>query len=190
MFTSRTFVLTEPSLEPVTLAEVKASQRIDDTRFDAIIPGLISAARAIAEHEAKRHFMQQVVRTELWDWPQYDQALPVYSPTAAAVTYWNGASWVALAGGGYVYFGLGSGTGLTAALNATWPLLPDIAGGPRVRIDLTVGETDAAAVKPCLKTYINALVGQMLQSPDLSAAAVADAHPLLARLLDPVRIWA
>lgn len=185
------YLLTAPTAEPVTVAEVKASARIDDDRFDDIIPGLIAAARAVAEQETGRQLVEQTWRIELTDWPASDEALPVHRASAAAVSYWDGSAFVSLSGGAFVFFALGNGTALVPNLSTSWPSLGSIAGGPRVRIDLTAGVAtgSASTVPEGIKVFIKALVGQMIQTPDLSAAGAVEAHPLLARLLDPWRLW-
>lgn len=185
------YLLTPPSVEPVELDDVKLALRIDGTEFDALLPALISGARQVAEQETGRAFIAQTWRTELADWPADTDVLPVYRPSACAVTYWDGAAFVALAGAGYVYAPSGRGTVLAPALGASWPTLGDIAIGPRVRIDLTAGlaAASAADVPECVKRYITALVGQLVQAPDLPASQAAAAHPLLARLLDSQRLY-
>ena len=60
-----------------------------------------------------------------------------------------------------------------------------------MRIDLTAGLAPASAyATPAgVRTFITALVGQMIQTPDLTAAQALQAHPLLQRLLDPWRVY-
>lgn len=185
------YLLTAPTVEPVDSDDVKAALRIDGTEFDALLPGLISSARQVAEQETGRAFVTQVWRAELDDWPEADDLIPVYRPTACSIGYWNGSAFVTLSGSGYVYAPSGRGTVLAPALTTSWPDLGDIAIGPRVRIDLTSGvANDAVATLPaCIGTYITALVGQMIQAPDLTAQQAAQAHPLLARLLDSQRLY-
>ena len=187
-------LLTPPASAPVTPAEAKLALRIDDTQYDALLPGLLLAATDVAQQETGRLFIEQAWRIELADWPASTDVLPLYRPTAAAVSYWNGSSWVALSGSAFA-FGpdavTGNGTVIAPALNTSWPALGDIAIGPRVRIDLSAGvaAADAAQVPSGVRTFITALVGQMIQSPELSASATVQAHPLLARLLDPWRLY-
>lgn len=50
-------VVTEPSVEPVTLAEAKTFLRVSDTTDDALITSLITAARARAESYTRRTFV-------------------------------------------------------------------------------------------------------------------------------------
>jgi uncharacterized phiE125 gp8 family phage protein len=181
--------LTPPTFEPVTVDQARDALRIDDDRFDVVLPGLISAAREQAEQITGRQFVQQVKRTELPDWPAVDDVIHVYRPTTAAVSYWNGNAWVVLATNAYVYApdaATGLGTSLAPALNTSWPTLGDVAIGPRVRVDLTAGQTTAVDTPPAVQTFIIALVGQMIQSPELSAKDAAS--PLLSGLLDPWRV--
>ena len=186
-------LLTPPAVEPVSVSDCKAALRIDDTRFDALLPGLISAARAVAEQETGRQLVEQTWRAELADWPDDTDVIAVHRATACAITYWDGDSWETLASG-FVYAPdqvTGNGTCLAPALGSSWPGLGSVALGPRVRIDLTAGlaNADAAQVPAGIKTFITALVGQLIQSPELTATAAVQAHPLLARLLDPWRLY-
>lgn len=187
-------LLTQPTVEPVTLAEAKPALRLDDDRFDALLPGLISAARQLAEQETGRLFVAQTWRAELSDWPAADEPLHVYRPTAVAITYWNGSTWASLASNLYAYAAddIGSGTVFAPALTTTWPTLGAIAIGPRVRIDLTAGlpADQADQVPAAVKAFITAVAGQLIQSPDLTATQAMQAHPLLSRLLDPWRLYA
>lgn len=187
-------LLTPPTVEPVTVDDCRLALRIDDSRFDALLPGLISASRAVAEQVTGRQLVQQTWRTELADWPLSTDVIHVHQATACAITYWDGAAWVSLAGGAYAYGPdtTGAGTVLAPALSSTgWPTLGEIAIGPRVRIDLTAGLAPASAddVPAGIQTFIVALVGQLVQTPDLTATQAVQAHPLLARLLDPWRLY-
>lgn len=183
--------LTPPTVEPVEIDDAKLALRIDGTEFDAVLPGLIAAARQVAEQETGRAFVEQTWRAELDDWPTTDDEIRVYRPSACAVTYWDGAAWVALAGADYVFAGINAGTRLAPALGTDWPALGDIALGPRVRIDLTAGvpADETASVPDAVATFITALVGQLIQSPQLTAVQAVQAHPLLARLLDDQRLY-
>jgi len=178
-------LLTAPTAEPVTLDEAKLAARIGgSTAFDALVPGLIVAARQLAEQQTGRQLMAQTWRTELTDWPAADHVLHVHQATAAAVSYWNGSAWVTMAGGAFVAFALGNGTALAPALTTSWPTLGDIAGGPRVRIDLTAGATDAADVPECVKLYIKACVAYAIENPTDPAPPAG-----LAFLLDSARVY-
>ena len=185
------YLLTPPAAEPVDVDDCKLALRIDGTEFDVLLPGLIAAARQVAEQETGRAFIAQTWRAELDDWPTEADEIRVYRPTACAVTYWDGGAWVALAGSEYVFAAINAGTRLAPALNTSWPTLGDIALGPRVRIDLTAGAAPASAdtVPECVRQYITALVGQMIQMPSLSSSQAAQANPLLRTLLESQRVY-
>jgi len=73
---------------------------------------------------------------------------------------------------------------------ATWPTLPDRAG-PRVRIDITCGYGDAAAVPTSLKLWIRAHVVAYLNDPAaLITGTIVTINPRLSGLLDPHRVYA
>lgn len=59
------------------LTFVKAWCRVDDTRFDAILPSMIAAAVALAEHETGRNYTTEE-----------DMPDPVQTWCAAHVAYW------------------------------------------------------------------------------------------------------
>lgn len=179
-------LLAPPSGEPVSLADAKLAARVDGTAFDSIIPGLISSARRIAQQETGLLFGSQTWRIEAADWPLSTDVLPIYRPTALAVTYWNGTTYATLSAPSYVFGVVDCGFSLAAALNTSLPALADIAVGPRVRIDATAGET----ADECVKTYIKAMVAFWLRNPEAAQAGNLQAAPFLSNLLDPVRTFA
>ena len=184
-------LLTAPTAEPVTLAEAKLAARIGDTdAFDLVVPGLIVAARQMAEQQTGQLFMQQTWRAELVDWPAATDVLHVYRASAAVVTYWTGTAWASLSGASYMFDALGSGTALAPVTGGAWPALVDKPVGPRVRVDLTAGATSAAAVPECVKLYIKALVAWWIDNPSAGTPGSLQEAPFLRALLDPVRLWA
>ena len=183
------YLLTAPTLEPVTLAEAKLAARIDYDAFDAMVPGLITAARQLAEQETGWRFIAQTWRTELMDWPAATDVLPVHQATAATITYWDGSAWDSLSSAAYAFGDQDNGTALAPATGSSWPTLGDKPVGSRVRIDLTAGAADAAAVPECVKLYIKALVAWWVENPSAGAPDNLQEAPFLRALLDPVRLW-
>ena len=59
----------EPAVEPVSLADAKAHLRVTHDADDALIEGLVSAARSHVEREAGLALIEQVWRLYLDDWP-------------------------------------------------------------------------------------------------------------------------
>nr|CAD6610872.1 bacteriophage protein [Rhizobium sp. Khangiran2] len=61
--------ITPPIAEPLTLAEVRAHLRLDDTQEDALLSSLIATAREHLERETGLCLMAQAWRLYLDDWP-------------------------------------------------------------------------------------------------------------------------
>ena len=182
---------TPTSTEPVTLAEAKQAARISDTSdFDEMIPGLITAARQIAEQETGRELVRKTRRSTFADWPAADLVLPVYAAESAAISYWGPSGWTALDSGAFAFYELGTGTGIAPAIGGSWPALAPVAGGPRVRVDVTAGPTDPTTAEACIKQYIKALVAWWIENPGAVAQGNMQPAPYLRNLLDPVRLWA
>lgn len=69
----------EPAVEPVTLAEVKAHLRLDSDSDDALLNGLIHAAREDVERMAGIALVEQRWRLVLDDWPRAGRvAIPLH----------------------------------------------------------------------------------------------------------------
>jgi len=62
-------VITEPTIEPVTIEEAKLAIGIDDDEDDVRIEGLIQAARIFAEDFCDLRIMSQVVERSYDHWP-------------------------------------------------------------------------------------------------------------------------
>lgn len=185
----QSILLTPPTLEPVTVADAKVAARLDGAHWDAIVADAIAGARQVAEHQTGLHFMEQIWRVELTDWPAADQVLRFYRPTAVAVSYWNGSTWAELDAAAFVAPAQDRGFVLASALGTSWPTLGEVAAGPRVRVDVTVGATDTAAVPPAAVSFIKAMVAVLASDPTLTALDAMGTKPTLPRLLDPIRLY-
>lgn len=187
--------------EPVTLADAKVAARVDNdlpggatSSLDAFITGAISTARAQAEQITGRRYRLCVLRAQYTDWPAADEAIHVHQPSACAISYWNGTAWVSLSTSAYAYYPLDpGGTGIAPAYGTSWPTLGNIAGGPRVRVDLTAGPTGSDTDVPmseCVKTYIKACVAGWVNNGDYHSPQQLVPNDLLAGVLDSERLWA
>jgi hypothetical protein len=58
-------VITQPAIEPITLAEVKLFAKIDNNDEDPLLQNLISAARETAEKFTRKSFITQTIRLTL-----------------------------------------------------------------------------------------------------------------------------
>ena len=89
-------VSVEPTLEPVSLAEMKDWLRIDHTSDDDLISGLVASARKEVENLTRRSFINRTLIQTQPDFPACDtlvlRASPVSSVTTVAYTDQNGDS--------------------------------------------------------------------------------------------------
>lgn len=163
-------LITGPTLEPVTTAEVKSSARVDDAAYDTQATLAIAAMRSQAEARTARCLITQTMELILDDFPagEIDLILPdVQEILTVKYIDTNGAEQT-LSDTNYV---LGEDS-INAALywlypkqNVAWPAT--LASANAVRIQFKAGYGDAAADVPHdIRQWIIANAVQILQSPD------------------------
>jgi uncharacterized phiE125 gp8 family phage protein len=181
-------LVTPPAQEPLDLATAKLWARIDGTALDPLIPGMIVAARQIAEQETGARLITQTWRQELDDWPAFLDTFALFPVQSVDLSYWNGSAWTALAGqavsvrdkfGVHVRQTVG---GAYAPLVATT--------GPRVRADFVVGYgDDATDVPQAIRQFIAAHVAYWVRNPEAALDRAMSPSPFLSALLDPFRTY-
>ena len=72
----RFYVYTAPSVEPITVSEVKTFARIDGSDEDTLIGTFITAARQACEQFLRRAILEQTIRCKFDFWPDYPIELP------------------------------------------------------------------------------------------------------------------
>lgn len=173
-----TQTITAVGPEPVTVAEVKVSARIDDdiTELDGQIQTLITSTRLTAEHECERNFLPHTLQLGFSSWPS--GVLPVAPITElVGVEALDGTGWAAVEG-----FSLVQTIGGTLAVPfKDLPALPAIEG-ERVRVTVKVGCPEN------VRSYIIAMTVHQLTTA--SAARPTNPPAYLAGLLDRERNWA
>lgn len=80
------FLVTAPTAEPVTLAQVKLHLRVDDSVEDALLTGLIRAAREHVETVTQRALMTQTWDLKLDAFPCDGAAIEIPKPPTQSVT--------------------------------------------------------------------------------------------------------
>ena len=173
-------VVTEPTIEPVTLAEAKAVLGISHTDDDTLITAYIEAARRFAEAYTDLHIMTQVLDWTLEGWNAYTFNLDVwplqsidsikYDDTSSPITEQT----------------LTANTDYYATIALAGGVVESIGGWPStttrpapIRIRMTAGYADTAAspidlrdgVPEGLKTGIKLYVKFLYNSDPCSEAA-------------------
>lgn len=183
-------LLTAPTAEPVTLDQAKFAARLTGiSAFDAMIPLYIQAAREIAEMETGVRWMAQEWRAELSNWPAADAQINLAGPTAVAVSYWSKAgAWETLAPADMTWVDNDPGVAILPAYGKTFPELGDVSGGPRVRVDVTVGAADADQVPAAIKVFIMANVAYWIDNPKAYTDKPHTAAPTTITMLETQRV--
>ena len=182
-------VVTTVETEPVTLAEARLQCKVDsdDATHDALITGLITAAREFAEHYTGRALAQQTLEGALDCFPDCDYIdlpmPPVTSVTSIKYTDTAGAEQT-LSASAYARSTYGLGNRVNLAANSTWPSTQDVADA--VRVLFVTGYTTAPkAVKAAILLHIE------IESP-LNPHTPAERESMeKARdsLLNTVKVW-
>lgn len=78
-------LITGPAAEPVSLTEAKLHLRVDSDADNALIPGLITAARMLCESYQSRAYLAQTLELRLDAWPR-EREIELPRPPLALVT--------------------------------------------------------------------------------------------------------
>jgi len=176
---------TAPTLEPVTIEEVKAFLRISGTEDDALVGALITAARVRLEFETRRSFLTTVWTLYLDEWPDADEGSaikfpnpPLISIGSTAVTYYNASNALTtLAAANYVTStAIEPGT-ITLAYGCSWPELYDRPLPIVIEFSAGYGAT-VASVPELLKTAIKQLVGLWYENREAAGEKALSPIPM------------
>ena len=161
---------TAPTTEPVTLAEAKNHVRVDTTADDALITGLITAARLSVETFTRRALITQVWDLYMDRFPGRDTILlprpPLISTleTPVTITYrLMAGTEMTFSSSNYVVDTTSEPGRIKLVLAAAWPgdVLYPLAG---VRVRYPAGYGAAAAVPQIYKQAILLLVGHWYEN--------------------------
>lgn len=157
-------VVTNPTLEPVSVDEAKAHLRVDTASEDDLIKGWIAAARRWCETYTNRRFINTTIRYTL-DAFSDEMEIPV-SPLASvsSITYTDvdGASQT-LSASVYQVDTYSQPGRVVLAYNQTWPLIRSEVVNP-VQINAVVGYgATPDSVPDGIKAAIKLLVGHWFE---------------------------
>lgn len=192
-----TRIITQTSIEPITLAEAKLHLKEDlvSVDNDARISALISAARQAVEHSMGRAIMLKTLETTLDEFPdaiRLDQP-PIVDVISVEYTAEDGAA-TALSAASYTLDNASEPGWLVPAYGCSWPATQCSINAVRVRYRAgysTSGDaaTAQSAVPAGIKYAILLEVGTRYKLGAADDAAPAMRHDFARHLLDPFRIW-
>lgn len=189
-------VITPATVEPIDLTTAKLNARIDASDEDAIIVGLIAAARQSVEHEIGYALMTQTLRGTLdcfprrqcqpWGW--MDDAIVIRGVNVAVTSIkYTDTSNVeqTLDQSAYSADASGGDARITPAMNTCWPAT---LGPGAVRVTFTTGYAAPQNVPAAIGAAIQLIIADLYANREatMAASAVA-ANPQLQQMLSPFR---
>ncbi len=185
-------LITPPSVEPLSLSEVKLHLRVDLAEDDAKLLALISAARQYAEQECQRSLITQQWRLVLDCFPGCCAAVqldrnPVQS--VESIQYLDtGAVWQTMPSTDWVTELQSEPARITPVFGKIWPIsLPQIGA---VKINFTAGYGNATDVPQGIKAWMLIRIADLYenrQSEEVSRGNQIK-WSYIDRLLDPYRV--
>lgn len=184
-----TKLITAPSAEPATLAEVKLRLRIDGTEFDDILPGLITTARQQAEHRSGRRYGVQTWEMVLDAFPCPPILLPDPPVLSIVSIKYDDPNGTEQTLDPAAYLARLSTEPARLVPVGAWPATFPQAGAVRIRYTCGVVDTDARW--DSLKTWIIAAVGAQLKYVEgaVDREVYELPHYFFDGLLDPLRYY-
>jgi uncharacterized phiE125 gp8 family phage protein len=181
--------ITQPAIEPVSVADIKAAARIDDASLDAQIAMLIPAFRLGAEHILGRRLITQTAELVIDAFPT-DTDIDLMLPNVQSITsvkYLDSSRVEQTLDVSEYSLDFESAPCWLLATDA-WPTAGDYANAVRVRYVVGYGAS-ASDVPGDIRLWITAHVCQALDNPTALDGASVRTLPYLDRLLDAGTIW-
>lgn len=186
-------LITAPTADPVTVADVRAHCRIDETAEDSLIAIYIAAARQLCEETIGRVLMPQTWEQTLDAFPTGQDIKLLRTPVASieSIVYVdaNGTEQT-LSESGYVFDNVTDPGWLLPADGLDWPATDDVINAVRIRF--VAGYAGASSVPELLKVWIFATVGAFFsqrESIDTTGRVGALPDRFIDRLLDPFKVY-
>ena len=189
-------LITGPSVEPISLNEVKAQLRIDGSADDTLLTSYIAAARAYDESTTGLALNTQTWEMTLHDWPYGSNPIvlpkqPVQSITT--ITYADQANQTqTLASSVYEIDVTRTPAFITLTENSDWPDIYDKQAAITIRFVAGYGATAASVPEPIRQAML-LLVGHWYANREqvtLGAGLTATQLPLgMDALLQPFKVY-
>ncbi len=185
-------LITPPAVEPVSLDEAKEHLRVVIADDDALIAGLIVAARQAAENYTRRAFVAQTWEAGYSAFPCHAFELakpPLIEVVSVSYTDDDDVAQT-LSASLYVVDDYAEPAKLIRKRNATWPAITEM--GARVRIRFTAGyagegspANGAENVPEAIKQAIKLHLGEMYENREAATAMPQACESLL----HPYRVY-
>jgi uncharacterized phiE125 gp8 family phage protein len=197
-------LITAPTAEPLTLAEVKAHCAIDSDDFDTILTGCVAGVRAHLEKTLGRALVTQTWELRLPNFPAFGDAIELPRPPLQSVT---SVSYVdtfgetaTLATAAYQVYGVGGDQpgAIAPAYGLSWPEVRRLPEAVTIRFtagypgDGASPEDLAANVPPDIKAAMLAMVADLFANRESVSADQTYSIPIPATaksLLAPFKVW-
>jgi uncharacterized phiE125 gp8 family phage protein len=201
-----TRIVTEPTVEPLTLAEVKTHlhEDLSDASNDALITTLIAVARQAAEHRTQRALMLQTLEQTLDAFPVATdtnplaaielEMPPVVDVTSVTYTDADGAT-ITLSNTLYTLDAAREPAQLVPSYSAgKWPATQGSVAAVRVRYRAGYSTSATASVAQAAVPAAHAAVDaagrrRHVRAPHRQRGRPAVRHDFVDALLDRYRIW-
>lgn len=186
-------IITPPAEEPVTLAEAKLHCKIDGSDDDALITGLIVAAREQAENRTGRALVTQTLELALDVFPGAEIELPrIPAQSIVSVKYLDSnAVLQTIDASHYALDNYGSQQNWAMpARDYSWPDTADSANA--VKVQYVAGYGAAAAVPASIKAWMLIAIATLYKQRDgvITGTIVAELpHGFYEGLLDAYRVF-
>jgi hypothetical protein len=187
-----TKIITAPTFEPLTVADVSEYLRLDDSPTDTLlISALITAARQHLENYLNRYIAQQTVELALTGWSdKIDLSAPLQSVSSVKYLDVNGVEQT-LAANQYVIDNYSEPAVIYPAYNVTYPNLYDQENNVKIRYVVgftSGGSPDTNPLPDTLKFAMMLIIGDLYSNREAGGEKAYQVNPTVQNLLQFYRL--
>jgi uncharacterized phiE125 gp8 family phage protein len=187
-----TKIITAPTFEPLSVADVSEYLRLDDSPTDTLlISALITAARQHLENYLNRYIAQQTVELALTGWSdKIDLSAPLQSVSSVKYLDVNGVEQT-LAANQYVIDNYSEPAVIYPAYNVTYPNLYDQENNVKIRYVVgftSGGSPDTNPLPDTLKFAMMLIIGDLYSNREAGGEKAYQVNPTVQNLLQFYRL--
>lgn len=187
-----TKIITAPTFEPLSVADVSEYLRLDDSPTDTLlISALITAARQHLENYLNRFIAEQTVELALTGWKdKIELSAPLQSVTSIKYLDQNGAEQT-LASNQYIVDTYSEPAAIYPAYNVTFPNLYDQENNVKIRYVVgftSGGSPDSNPLPDPLKFAMMLIIGDLYANREASGEKAYQVNPTVQNLLQFYRL--